>query len=215
MSKKFEFVFPKGYLKEVPGVVPGSGVVRLDISGFTYFHVTHTYRATLYEPEDYDGYDVEYGDIVSLGELLIGDEFEMCNRNCRIEEDMSDRIKGFADIVMKYFRKIFSPLDACFLSKIECLFYDENEIITAYGDGDDFFNMIPRAFWGNKEFKDELGQYMWDIASTAIDSDDDFRRGIEEDERERYLDAKADYDYDRQQEAAEDAYYDALDRLGL
>ena len=208
-QQKFEFLFPKGYLTE------GKGTVEFHVTGFSFFHVTHVYRATLTEPEDYDGVDIEFEDTVDLGQLLIGDEFDFYGGTCRIREDVGDRIVGFGNIVMKYFREIFKEADSVFLSKLEDLYHDEDERITDDGDGNEFFDMIPKAFWGNPKFVEELGEYMYNIASEAYDDDCNFQNSLDDEYNERRAEEKADYDYDRQQEDAEARYYDMLDRLGL
>ncbi len=208
-KQTFEFLFPKGYLAE------GKGAVKFHVTGFSFFHVTHVYRATLTEPEDYDGEDIYFEDTIDLGQLLIGDEFDFYGGTCKISENVNDRIKGFGDIVMKYFREIFKEADNVFLSKLEDLFYDEDEEITDNGDGNEFFDMIPKAFWGNPNFVEELGKYMDNIATNAYNDDYDFQNSLDDDFNRRYAEEKADYDYDSQQEAAEAAYYDMLSRLGL
>ena len=208
-KQTFEFLFPKGYLAE------GKGAVKFHVTGFSFFHVTHVYRATLTEPEDYDGEDIYFEDTIDLGQLLIGDEFDFYGGTCKISEDVNDRIKGFGDIVMKYFREIFKEADNVFLSKLEDLFYDEDEEITDNGDGNEFFDMIPKAFWGNPNFVEELGEYMDNIATNAYNDDYKFQNSLDDDFNRRYAEEKADYDYDSQQEAAEAAYYDMLSRLGL
>lgn len=208
-KQTFEFLLPKGYLAE------GKGTVKFHVTGFSFFHVTHVYRATLTEPEDYDGEDIYFEDTIDLGQLLIGDEFDFYGGTCKISENVNDRIKGFGDIVMKYFREIFKEADNVFLSKLEDLFYDEDEEITDNGDGNEFFDMIPKAFWGNPNFVEELGKYMDNIATNAYNDDYDFQNSLDDDFNRRYAEEKADYDYDSQQEAAEAAYYDMLSRLGL
>ena len=208
-KQTFEFLFPKGYLTE------GKGTVAFHVTGFSFFHVTHVYRATLTEPEDYEGEDIYFEDIVDLGQLLIGDEFDFYNGTCKIREKISDRIKGFGDIVMKYFREIFQEADIVFLRKLEDLFYDVDEDIAGSGDGNEFFDMIPKAFWGNPDFVEELGEYMDNIATNAYNDDDDFQNSLDDNFNRRYAEGKADYDYDSQQEAAEAAYYNMLDKLGL
>jgi len=208
-KQTFEFLFPKGYLTE------GKGTITFHVTGFSFFHVTHVYRATLTEPEDYDGEDIEFEDIVDLGQLLIGDEFDFYGGTCKIREKISDRIKGFGDIVMKYFREIFREADIVFLRKLEDLFYDVHGDVADSGDGNEFFDMIPKAFWGNPDFVEELGEYMDNIATNAYNDDDDFQNSLDDNFNRRYAEGKADYDYDSQQEAAEAAYYDMLDKLGL
>lgn len=208
-KQKFEFLFPKEYLTE------GKGTVEFHVTGFSFFHVTHVYRATWTEPEDYDGEDIYFEDTVDLGQLLIGDEFDFYGDVCQIKEDGNDRIKGFGDIVMKYFRKIFKEGDIVFLRKLEDIIYDEDEKITDDGDGNEFFDMIPKAFWGNPEFVEELGEYMYGIAVNAYNDDCDFQNSLDDKYNERYAEEKADYDYDSQQEAAEAWYSDMLSKLGL
>lgn len=208
-QQKFEFIFSKEYITE------GKGAVRFYVTGFSFFHVTHVYRATFTEPEDYDGVDIDFDDIVDLGQLLIGDEFDFYGGTCEINEDVNDRILGFGNIVMKYFREIFKEADSVFLSKLEDLFHDEDEKITDNGDGNEFFNMIPKMFWGNPKFVEELGEYMYNIVNNAYNDDSDFQNSLDDEYNERLAEEKAEYDYESQQEAAEQAYYDALDRLGL
>lgn len=208
-QKAFEFLFPKGYLTE------GKGTVKLHVTGFSFFHVTHVYKATLTEPEDYDGEDIYFEDTLDLGQLLINDEFDFYGGTCEIKEDVNDRILGFGNIVMKYFREIFKEADSMFLSKVEDLFHDEDERITDGGDGNEFFDMIPKAFWGNPNFVEELGEYMYNIASEAYNDDYDFQNSLDDDFNRRYAEEKADYDADYQQEAAEAWYSDMLSKLGL
>jgi hypothetical protein len=75
--------------------------------------------------------------------------------------------------------------------------------------------MIPKAFWGNPNFVEELGKYMYDIASEAYNDDYDFQNSLDDDYNRRYAEEKADYDADYQQEAAEAWYSDMLSKLGL
>lgn len=208
-QQKFKFLFPKEYLTE------GKGTVAFHVTGFSFFHVTHVYSATLTEPEDYDGVDIEFEDTVDLGQLLIGDEFDFYGGSCRIREDAGDRIIGFGNIVMKYFKEIFKEADHVFLSKLEDLFHDEDGEIADNDDGNEFFDMIPKGFWGNPNFVEELGEYMYNIVSKAYSDDYDFQGSLDDEYNERWAEGKADYDYDRQEEAAEAAYYDMLDKLGL
>lgn len=208
-QQKFKFLFPKEYLTE------GKGTVAFHVTGFSFFHVTHVYSATLTEPEDYDGVDIEFEDTVDLGQLLIGDEFDFYGGSCRIREDAGDRIVGFGDIVMKYFKEIFKEADHVFLSKLEDLFHDEDGEIADNDDGNELFDMIPKGFWGNPEFVKELGEYMYNIVNEAYSDDYNFQNSLDDEYNERWAEEKADYDYDRQEEAAEAAYYDMLDKLGL
>lgn len=172
-KKKFEFVFTKGYLKEEPGIAPGSGSVAIHITGFYFFHVTHVYSATSTDPEDYDGYNVEFEDTVNLGDLLAGEEFEMYGATCHIKKDIVERIEGFGDIVMKYFEKIFTPADQVLLEKLSYIFHDDGEDATV------LFDMIPKTFWEDPDFIEELGQYMYNIAYQAYCVDDEFEQELE------------------------------------
>ena len=160
------------------------------------------------EVEDYAKFDIiRYAQVWEDAEILL--------EALEINEDDNDRILGFGNIVMKYFREIFKEADNVFLSKLENLFYDEDETITDNGDGNEFFNMIPKMFWGNSKFVEELGEYMYNIVNNAYSDDSDFQNSLDDEYNERLAEEKAEYDYDSQQEAAEQAYYDALDRLGL
>jgi len=208
-KKKFEFVFTKEYLEE------GKGSVAIHITGFTFFHVTHVYSATWTEPEDYDGYDVDFEGTVDLGKLLAGEEFEMCGATCHIAKDNSKRVMGFGDIVMKYFKEMFTSADRVLLGKLDDIFHDSDGYVCDDEDATVLFDMIPKTFWENPDFVEELGQYMYNIAYEAYCYDNNFEEeldyaytnGIEEERGYR----KA----EDQEEIAEARLSDKLDELDL
>lgn len=214
-KKKFEFMFTKGYLKEEPGIAPGSGSVAIHISGFTFFHVTRVYPATWTEPEDCDGYDVEFEDTVDLGQLLAGEEFEMYGTTCRIRKDNAERVGGFGDIIMKYFKTIFTPADQVLLEKLDDIFHDSDGDVCDDGDGTVLFNMIPKAFWDDPDFIEELGQYMYDIAYEAYCDDSNFEEELDYAYEKGLAEDRADYEAEAREEAAEARLYRILDELDL
>lgn len=188
--------------------------VLLDIWGFSYFHVTQVYHATRYEPEDYDGYDVDFGDTIDINQLLCCDEFKMCGELCRVNTDgrsFHEVWTGFIEIIKKYFKEIF-PKDEALVDILGNGIYYE---LDDFDESKDIVKLIPFALWGNREFRKELGQYLYNIAEKSIDTDDNFIEALEEADREDRAYARAEAAAEAREEAAERAYYDALDRLDL
>lgn len=214
-KKKFEFMFTKGYLKEEPGIAPGSGSVAIHITGFTFFHVTHVYPATWTEPEDYDGYDVEFEDTVDLGKLLAGEEFEMYGATCRIRKDNTERVRGFGDIVMKYFKRMFTPADQVLLEKLDDIFHDSDGDVCDDEDATVLFDMIPKTFWENPDFIEELGQYMYNIAYEAYCDDDNFEEELEYAYTNGIAEERGYREAEDREEAEEARLYRILDELDL